>query len=315
MSGWGRFTWGQAEWGEDDLLATGWGAKAWGAGVWGDLSGEVVQPTGLSITSTLNPSVTISGDALVLVSGQSFNSTLGTISNVIDVTVEPNGLEMNDLQGTALPSISVLPSITGLSTTAAIGVIDPKDQVIGAPTLTVTSTQGTAFAPNEDVSITGQSITSALGSPTTVNAVFITPTGFEMSTAQGSVVVPNDAVAPTGLQIDSSVGFVIGAGSVSVPVTGISIPSQQGTIVDIPDQIMGLTGVSFSSAIGSVDPKDQVVGLPTFTLTATVGTPFIIHYQDVDTGSNTNYNGVSTGSNTNYSNVATGSNTSYSDAA
>jgi len=315
MSGWGRFTWGQAEWGEDDLLVTGWGAKSWGAGEWGDLSGEVVQPTGLSITSTLNPSVTISGDALVLVSGQSFNSTLGTISNVIDVTVEPNGLEMNDLQGTALPSISVLPSITGLSTTAAIGVIDPKDQVIGAPTLTVTSTQGTAFAPNEDVSITGQSITSALGSPTTVNAVFITPTGFEMSTAQGSVVVPNDAVAPTGLQIDSSVGFVIGAGSVSVPVTGISIPSQQGTIVDIPDQIMGLTGVSFSAAIGSVDTKDQVVGLPTFTLTATVGEPFIIHYQDVDTGSNTSYSALSTGSNTNYSNVATGSNTSYSDAA
>ena len=103
MSGWGRFTWGQAEWGEDDLLATGWGAKAWGAGVWGDLSGEVVQPTGLSITSTLNPSVTISGDALVLVSGQSFNSTLGTISNVIDVTVEPSGFTINDIQGYAIP--------------------------------------------------------------------------------------------------------------------------------------------------------------------------------------------------------------------
>ena len=315
MSGWGRFTWGQAEWGEDDLLATGWGAKAWGAGVWGDLSGEVVQPTGLSITSTLNPSVTISGDALVLVSGQSFNSTLGTISNVIDVTVEPNGLAINDIQGYAEASISVTPSITGLSTTAAIGVIDPKDQVIGAPTLTVTSQQGTAFAPNEDVSITGQSITSTLGTPAAINAVIITPTGFEVSSAQGSVVVPNDAVAPTGLQIDSSVGFVIGAGSVSIPVTGISISSQQGTLVDIPDQIMGLTGVSFSSAIGSVDPKDQVVGLPTFTLTATVGEPFIIHYQDVDTGSNTSYSALSTGSNTNYSNVATGSNTSYSDAA
>ena len=108
---------------------------------------------------------------------------------------------------------------------------------------------------------------------------------------------------------------MVGAGSVSVPVTGISIPSEQGTIVDIPDQIMGLTGVSFSAAIGSVDPKDQVVGLPTFTMTATVGEPFIIHYQDVDTGSNTSYSALSTGSNTNYSNVATGSNTSYSDAA
>ena len=315
MSGWGRFTWGQAEWGEDQLLTTGWGAKAWGAGEWGDLSGEVVQPTGLSITSTLNDSVTISGNAVVAISGQQFSSTLGTISNVISVTVEPNGLEMNDLQGTAQASISVAPSITGLSATAAIGVIDPNDQTIGLSSFEITSTQGTAVAPNEDVSVTGQEITSTLGNPTTVNAVFIAPTGFEMSTAQGSVVVPNDAVAPTGLSITSAIGFVEGTGSVSVPVTGQSVTSEQGNIVDVPDQIMRLTGLSFSAAIGSVNPKDQVVGLPTFTLTATVGEPFIIHYQDVDTGSNTTYNGVSTGSNTNYSNVATGSNTSYSNAA
>ena len=96
----------------------------------------------------------------------------------------------------------VTPSITGLSTTAAIGVIDPNDQTVGLSSFEITSTQGTAFAPNEDVSVTGQSITSTLGHPTAVNAVFITPTGFEVSTAQGSVVVPNDAVAPTGLSID-----------------------------------------------------------------------------------------------------------------
>ena len=78
---------------------------------------------------------------------------------------------------------------------------------------------------------------------------------------------------------------------------------------------MGLTGVSFSSAIGSIDPKDQVIGLESFSITSTLGEPFIIHYQDVDTGSNTSYSAVSTGSNSNYSNVATGSNTSYSDAA
>jgi hypothetical protein len=78
---------------------------------------------------------------------------------------------------------------------------------------------------------------------------------------------------------------------------------------------MGLTGVSFSSNVGSISVEDQVVGLQSFEITASVGSPFIIHYEDVDTGSNTSYNGVSTGSNTSYSNVATGSNTSYSDAA
>jgi hypothetical protein len=50
---------------------------------------------------------------------------------------------------------------------------------------------------------------------------------------------------------------------------------------------MGLTGQSFNANVGSVSIEDQVVGLTGFTITATVGTPFIIHYQDVDTGSNT----------------------------
>jgi hypothetical protein len=78
---------------------------------------------------------------------------------------------------------------------------------------------------------------------------------------------------------------------------------------------MGLTGQEFNANVGSVTVADQVVGLTGFTITTTVGTPFIIHYQDVDTGANTNYNDLATGSNTNYSDVATGSNTSYSDAA
>ena len=67
----------------------------------------------------------------------SFNSTVGTISNVIGVTVEPNGFTINDIQGYALPVINAPVSITGLSITGAIGVIDPKDQVVGLPTFTL----------------------------------------------------------------------------------------------------------------------------------------------------------------------------------
>ena len=67
--------------------------------------------------------------------------------------------------------------------------------------------------------------------------------------------------------------------------------------------------------MGSIDVADQVVGLESFEITASLTAPFILHYEDVDTGSNTSYSNVSTGSNTSYSDVATGSNTSYSDAA
>ena len=155
MAGWGRFTWGQAYWGEDQTLATGWGAKSWNSGEWGNLADETVSLSGLSITSNIG-SVTISGDALVLPTGVESGFTLGSITNVVDVTVEPNGLLINDLQGTALVDVSVTPAFTGNSITSAIGVIDPADQVVGLTSQSITSQQGTAVSTNEDVSVTGQ---------------------------------------------------------------------------------------------------------------------------------------------------------------
>ena len=80
-----------------------------------------------------------------------------------------------------------------------------------------------------------------------------------------------------------------------------------------PGDVMGLTGVSATSSVGTIDPKDQVVGLTGQEATTSVGSPFIIAYENIDTGSNTSYSNVSTGSNTSYSDVATGSNTSYND--
>ena len=77
---------------------------------------------------------------------------------------------------------------------------------------------------------------------------------------------------------------------------------------------MGLTGVSATSAIGSLSFTIDVTVTPTgVSATSAVAVPYIIHYADVDTGSNTSYSNVSTGSNSSYSNVATGSNTSYTD--
>ena len=73
--------------------------------------------------------------------GVSFQSTVGTITNVIDVSF----------------------AVTELSSTAAIGVIDPADQIMGLTGQESTVAQGTAVAPNEDVSVTGQAITSTLG--------------------------------------------------------------------------------------------------------------------------------------------------------
>jgi hypothetical protein len=155
-------------------------------------------------------------------------------------------------------------------------------------------------------------MSATLGTPIAFVGTLVIPTGFEITSEQGTAVAPNEDVTLGGLEAEFALGLIEGTGSVAVPLTGVSSTMTVGSI-DPADQVMGLSGVSFSASVGTIDPKDQVVGLTGLSITSTLGAPFIIHYQDVDTGSNTNYSNVSTGSNTSYSSVATGSNTSYND--
>ena len=132
-----------------------------------------------------------------------------------------------------------------------------------------------------------------------------------MTSGLGSVVVPNDAAILTGVQAEFSLGSLVGLGSAVAAPTGVSMTRSTGSLA--PADVMGLTGLSTTSSVGTVDPNDQVMGLTGVSATASVGAPFIIAYENIDTGSNTSYSNVSTGSNTSYSDVATGSNTSYND--
>mgnify|MGYP000728283755 CR=1 FL=1 len=53
--------------------------------------------TGQQLNTSLN-SIVAGASALVLPTGVESEFTLGSITNVVDVTVEPNGLLINDLQ-------------------------------------------------------------------------------------------------------------------------------------------------------------------------------------------------------------------------
>ena len=46
-------TWGTNRWGTTNAITEGWGADAWGTGSsWGEAGDEVIQLTGLSLTSS-----------------------------------------------------------------------------------------------------------------------------------------------------------------------------------------------------------------------------------------------------------------------
>ena len=162
QSGWGRFTWGRAYWNENSILATGWGAKAWNDGEWGNLADETVSLTGIAATSNIG-AVGILANALVEPTGVSSTSSTGSISPVIPKTVEVGGVSISiNFRNSYKCNRSIFCCIWIIINSSNC-VVDPADQVMGLTGLSSTVGQGTAVAPNEDVSVTGQAITSSQG--------------------------------------------------------------------------------------------------------------------------------------------------------
>ena len=137
------------------------------------------------------------------------------------------------------------------------------------------------------------------------------------------VLNPADVMGLTGVSSTASVGSVTNIISASFELSGQSFTSAVGTL-DPADQVMGLTGQVSTSAVGSISPAD-VVGLTGVSSTSSVGSISPVEMvQGLVTDPITStvgllgiqaYANIDTGSNTSYSNVSTGSNDTYSDVA
>jgi len=256
--GWGRAEWGEEPWGESDnpvvtltgqsitssvgsLTAfneQGWGRDTWNFESWGfsGLTVEVTAPD--AIVSNLGPN------------GWS-NASYGDNGWGMFTLNPADAVGLTGQQITsAVPSQLDIPEqIQGLSITSSVGSIVPLEQVVG---------------------LSGQSISSSIGSTT-----------FDLT----SIVIP------TGQEVTSSVGSTI-----------------EG-LVEFGQFIVGLTGQSTTLSVGSLTPAD-VMGLTGQEITSSVAgfgtaTGFGIQaYSDVDTGSNSSYTDVATGSNTSYTDAA-----------
>ena len=130
---------------------------------------------------------------------------------------------------------------------------------------------GTAVAPNNAVVLSGQQFESQLG----------------------SIVGLGGAVAqPTGLSATASVG-VLDPNDMTLGISGQSFSASIGS-VSVVDMQVGLNGQSATLNVGSVN----------IFAYGDVDTGSNTSYSDVSTGSNTSYSNVATGSNTSYSDAA-----------
>jgi len=354
-STWGNNTWGSNEWADDVILNSltgqelssnvgstleafneeGWGRLKYGVADWGEGANETISLGGLAVTSSVGSLNTEVAYLLEMIgSNHSLTSSVGSLEVFGELGVPLTGVSATF----ATPTLSYAGTLVGWgrdewgdlswgeSPNQVIGLVGQEiESTLGSPTLefayelssqvATTSVGSLSFVISPTVSVSGQVATSDEGVLGLNFGASTEPiTGIASTSTLGTLGLEFGPSAITGVSSTTSVGEIT-VGSVElINVTGVSATSSIGSFT--LEFAYELSGQSSTSSVGSFSTiPDVVQGLVTDPLTSTVGEPFILHYQDVDTGSNTSYSALSTGSNTNYSNVATGSNTSYTDAA
>ena len=314
---------------------TGWGRISWGLADWGEGADETISVTGLGITASPGSITTGIGVLLEMIgSNHSMTTSVGSPEVFGELGVPLTGVSATF----ATPTLSYAGTLVGWgrdgwgdlswgeSPNQVIGLVGQEiESNLGSPTLefayelssqvATTSVGSLSFVISPTVAVSGQVATSDEGVLGLNFGVSTEPiTGIASTSTLGTVGLEFGPSAITGVSATSSVGDLTIASIELINATGVSATSSIGSVT--LEFAYELSGQSSTSNVGSFSTiPDVVQGLVTDSITSTVGEPFILHYQDVDTGSNTSYTGVATGSNSSYSSVATGSNTSYTDAA
>ena len=262
-----------------DLTQSTWGAMQWGQGAWAAQGDEAVTLTGFQITGTLDTDLDF----------QIFPGW-GTLD------WGENGWGSVDAGNETLPSFPITMSLGTL-------VAETKQEVVlSGFEITGSLADLNPFFDHNLVLPNSLLATGSLGT-LGVNAgddVQIGLTAFSMTGSIGALA-PQDNINPllSSFEITGRVGNLIEATTVIVPITtsllatgsvGAITPSNN-TGVTITDSLLA-TGTLNAS---DVTTPDIVLGLTGFEITANIGTQFgILHYGNVDLGSNTSYTDVDT---------------------
>jgi len=302
---WGSQTWGFENWGTlgdvdvslsstnlsaitsigtataEGELQVGWGGDTWGENSWGDLSGAFANPTGVQATFTIG-SLTHLIDATVQVTDLTLLATNGGAVGGTSVDQQVTGQQLQIYNGEEVIGIGV--PVTGSQATTSAGqlTVDPT-YLIGAGWGRDTFGNlgwGVNYSviPAEG---TGIQLTSSMGEETAVTDVDVTvtaPDALSITYASPSFSIQIDQdifVIASEDQLDATAGSVADiTGTATVDVTGIELSSNIGIVVaglflDVP-----VTGSELTSTIGTIaleqSTNEPVTGQQ---LTGSLGNP------------------------------------------
>jgi len=226
----------QTELGTFDNAGTlvGWGRNGWGEEPYGDSFNSLVQPSGLSATSSVG-SVTAFDTITVTPTGVSSTSAVGSLGFIISPIVIPTGLPLTSnvgaplitqatvgLTGLGMTSTvggiildALIVELDGLSTTSSVGSL--SEQISEIPTgVQATSAVGTLVS-EIGVPLTGLSTTSAVGSLSFVFSIDLTLTGVQATTELNDDLIlkyfgkltPKDSTGYTTKTPKNSTGYTV----------------------------------------------------------------------------------------------------------
>ena len=214
-----------SELGDFDNAGTlvGWGRNGWAEEPWGDSFNKLVQPSGLSMTSSVGA---IAPADVMGLTGVGATSSVGSITHQMTYAID--GVGATSSVGAIVPALG--DAISGVGATSSVGSISPAD-VVGLTGLGATSSVGELdVTPTELVDITAPSgLTISLGTP-------IIETAYDLS-------------APSALT--ASVGS-ISLDAMTVGVSGVSATISVGQISPIHyGNVTGTQSASYSGVTGT----------------------------------------------------------------
>ena len=262
-----------------DLTQTSWGAMNWGQGNWAAQGDETVTLTGLQITGTLDTDLefTVFPGWGTLDWGENgwgsvdagketlpdfpMTMSLGTLTAETKQEIVLSGFEMT---GTLAPLVPFFDNnlvlTNSLLATGSLGtptIQDGADLQIGLSAFSMTASLGT-LAPKDNINILLDS--------------------FEITGRIGNLIDDTTIIVPitTSLVATGSVGAITPINNTGVTITDslLATGTLNASDVTAPDIVLGLTGF-------------EITG----TLNSQLG---ILHYGNVDLGSNTSYTDVDT---------------------
>ena len=190
---------------EDDI-EVGWGRKTWGNLAWGDAYSAAL--VGQQITSAIGTVVT-EAKALVKPTAQTITPGYGLVDIECDATyVHVHDPEITTSVGSPTVTDYETVSLTGQQITSAINPATTIGGVDAKPTaVTITSGFGSTFKAFTDITIrpTALTISSGLGAVDVISKVEVS--GQAITSSLGTVTTKQTAVIkPTGVQITSGLG-------------------------------------------------------------------------------------------------------------